>query len=101
MTIILLLISFSFAEPKFKHVAPEPTPHPCDFPRYKYNKKNLNDLNSLSGFLLKSELYPYVQFHCNGVTCTAQEFENMCYKMRQASKAGQDPNLVMPNSPMP
>lgn len=89
--IILLLILFFV-------LSPTVAAHPCDSIPQKYKLQNLNDINSLTKFMYYTETRPWYQFHCNGVTCTREEFERFCYEKRQASKKGIDPNTIMPGS---
>lgn len=84
--IILLLISCSALAKN----------HPCDVIPNRFNLKNLNDISYLSKFMYYTETRPWYQFHCNGIICSREEFEAMCYVMRKATKTGIDPNLVGP-----
>ena len=70
-------------------------PHPCDSMPGKYKAKNLNDLDSITRFARLNVLYPRMIYHCNGASCTQQQFERMCYYMRQELIHNRDPNLTM------
>lgn len=67
----------------------------CNSPSSKFTSKNLQDLDMMTKFMRLSEAYPWFQYHCNGVICTAKEFENMCYLIKQAKKRKEDPNLII------
>lgn len=84
--IILFLISFSLAAET----------HPCDTPPQRFKSQNLNDLDKLSKFQRIAQLYPWYVSQCNGVSCSIEEFERMCYYIRRELKAGKDPNLFFP-----
>lgn len=72
------------------------TIHPCDFPPRKFNMQNLNDLESLTRFQRLNQIYPWFNYQCNGATCTMEEFEKMCYNIRQDLIHNKDPNIEMP-----
>jgi hypothetical protein len=94
MKILSIILLFSFAH-GFQHVKPQATKHPCDTPRSRFVLKNLNDLDLLSKFMRQNVIHPEFVYHCNGVSCSAEQFENMCFLRRNASKRGVDPNSIM------
>jgi hypothetical protein len=67
----------------------------CDVPPSKYQSKNLRDLDLLTKFMRMRTLYPWFQYHCNGVSCTEEEYEGFCYELKKALDRGEDPNMVM------
>jgi len=70
--------------------------HPCDTPPQRFKSQNLNDLDRLTKFQRLMVLYPWYVAQCNGVSCSMEEFERMCYYIRREIKAGKDPNLIFP-----
>jgi hypothetical protein len=86
--ILMFLSSICFAKNKQVQV------DICDVPISKFKAKNLRDLDLMTRFMQLQTYYPWFQYHCNGVICTPEEFEGMCYLIKQAKKKKEDPNLI-------
>lgn len=71
----------------------ERSPHPCDELPGKFKSQNLNDIHKITRFQQLMVAYPYYVTHCNGESCSLDQFEKMCFLMRQALKQNIDPNL--------
>ena len=92
-TLILLCLLFTCLSSQAKKKLTDSN-DVCNSPVSKFTSKNLQDLDMMTKFMRLQEVYPWFQYHCNGVVCTAKEFENMCYLIKQAKKKKEDPNLI-------
>ncbi len=91
---LYVLLIFSLAMPVEAKQKRQKQVSVCDAPQSKFIAKNLQDLDLMTKFMRLNEFYPWMQYHCNGIICTAEEYEKLCYLIKQALKKNEDPNLI-------